>query len=155
MADAIRGNRAGVGQIGVLKCIHIGGPTSWLGNTYARGLQIGAGRTNTEGLESPCLELQYPGFWRFRWNIGIGERSILCYAKQVSNLDPRPALIVKANSDVGLLADLTAEAPSSAGWIAFPQLTFVASGIGVVWVELHNRVVAQYSPAYFDHIIAI
>lgn len=145
------------GVIGALQGIAIGGPTSMFGDgTFGRHLQVGVLRNNTEGNPAqPSLQLDIPGMWRFRWGVIAGPRTIRVNVKQVVNASPRPTLIVRANSAVGLNSDLTVTAGSSTGWIVLGPASFTATAAGPLWVELWNNYHGQYqTPCFFDHIIS-
>lgn len=172
MANVIKGNKAGLAaqfgavtkssisslaSIGVLQGLVLSSGTSLLSDgTFGRHMQVGALKNDTEGNPTfPSLQLDIPGFWRFRWVVKPGVRSIQINAKQAANGTPRPTMVVKANSAVGLAADLTGTAGSSTGWVVIGPLSFTCTVIGVVWVELHNNYYGQYNtPCYFDHRVA-
>lgn len=156
MPDAIKGSRFGIGSVGVLQGISLGGLTSSGGNGNNKFLQVGVKRSDAQGMPFvPSLEIQFWGSWRFRWVVAAGSRSISVWAMQVVNLTPRPAIVIKANPDVGLNADVTAVAPAGTGWVHTPDAAFVASVAGVVWVELWNRVQSQNAPVFFDRIVTV
>jgi hypothetical protein len=136
--------------------IDMGGNSSWEGtNTSERHFQIGAYRSNTQGTPlAPCLALDFWGFWRFRWAVGPGNRSLTAFAKQVSNVANRPSIVLKANPDVGLVADVTAVMGSSTDWIA-ATAAFVATGTGMVWVELHNNCLGIPDTCFFDRVSVV
>lgn len=143
------------GVNGYLQGINLG-PTSIHGDSpMGRNLQVGVTQSLTEGLPSPpSLQLDIPGFWRFRWAVKAGARAIYVSAKQdISSGSYRPSMIVRNNPQVGLYTDLSGSAASAAGWQQIP-LSFTATGNGVVWVELCNNDTSNYNnPAFFDHII--
>lgn len=171
MADALNANLSGpafivggdsglsidataIGARGI--CIG-GGVSSWEGtNTTERHYQIGAGYEGTEGsLSTPCLRLNYNGFWRWRWLVGAGSRSVTVYFKQVSNVAIRPSIILKANSAIGLAADVESFAASDIDWTP-ATASFTSTGIGMVWVELHNNSLGHPpDPCFFDRISVI
>ena len=142
--------------VGALQGISLGAPSSGLGdNTYSRHLQTGVREEFNDGYPSPpCLALDYPGFWRFRWQVIPGSQTLSCYAKQVSNVTGlRPTMVVKANPAIGFPADVVTAAGSSTGWIKVGPMTAVVSAPGVLWVELHNNDTNTFqSTAYFDNI---
>jgi len=149
----IRRSPIAVGGLGICIC---SGPSSWDGtNTSERHFQLNARRDDTEGTPSPpCLALDSWGFWRFRWAVGPGNRSLTCFAKQVSNVANRPSIVLKTNTSVGLNADVTAVMGSSADWIS-ATASFVATGTGMVWVELHNNCLGIPDTCYFDRISVV
>lgn len=144
------------GVVGFLKSITLGGPSAYLGdNTWERHLQTGVREELVDGYPSPpCLALDYPGFWRFRWQLAPGTQTISVWAKQVSNVTgKRPQMIVKANPTIGLAADVVGTAASSTGWTKIGPIGVTASAAGVVWVELWNKDTDTfYSTSYFDTI---
>jgi len=144
-------------SIGALQGIQLGGPTSLNGDTtYGRHLQVGVLRNNSIGNPAqPSLQLDIPGMWRFRWGVIAGPRAIQINVMQVVNGTPRPTMIARKNTAVGLNADITVTAGSSTGWIVLGPITFTATAAGPVWVELHNNYYGAFAtPAYWDHIIA-
>jgi len=147
---------SGLGVIGAMRTINLDGLGADLSDgNFGRHLQIGANRDNVEGSPgSPSLRLDIPGFWRFRWAVSVGTHTIQVDTKQVINASPRPTLVIIANPDVGLMANVTATAPSGTGWVTIGPASFNATAVGAVWVELHNNYVALFNtPAYFDHIV--
>lgn len=153
--DGVKGNYCGRGQVGIVQGVWIGGPSSLAPGTLMKHLQFGVTRDDVNGLPLvPSLKLLYIGSWRFRWTVAVGDRAISVWVLQSINLNPRPAIIVKANPDVGLAADITSTAGSGSGWVHIPDATFTATAAGVVWVELHNRLYQDIYPAYFDYVVA-
>ena len=141
---------------GFLQGISLGSPTSIAGDTpMGRHLQVGVTQSLGEGFPAPpSLQLNVPGFWRFRWSVKAGPRAIYVSAKQNSTGSVyRPSVILKQNNAVGLTADVSASAAAGADWQQIP-MAFTATGNGVVWVELWNNNTAMFNaPAFFDHII--
>jgi len=144
-------------EVGFIKGISIGGPTSVDGSDSIgiRHLQTAITRSSVEGSpSSPCLELLYPGMWRFRWIVKPGQRQILVRTKQIRTFSTgsRPTMTVKANSKVGLNTNLTATASISTDWTSIGPITFTSTGTDALWVELRNNLMFTLSPAFFDHI---
>ncbi len=140
--------------VGALQGVSIGSMTSIHGDTFDRHLQVGVREELVDGYPSPpCLALDIPGMWRFKWSVLPGARSITLWVRQVSNVSgKRPTLIVKANVAIGVVADLTSTAPSGTGWVQFPVTNITAPTAGFLWVELHNNDTDNFnSTAYFDH----
>jgi hypothetical protein len=141
--------------VGALQGVSISGLTSIHGDTYDRHLQTGVREETVDGYPSPpCLALDYPGMWRFRWQVVPGTQTISIYAKQVSNVaGKRPTMIVKANPGAGLLADITGTAGAGTGWVKIGPLSVTVANAGVLYVELHNNDTDTfYSTAYFDNL---
>lgn len=150
---------------GARQGISFAAPTSYLSDgSFGRHMQTGVSKETTLGSPTtPSLRLDYPGFWRFRWVVRGGNRSVSVLAQQNSTGSNRPSMVVKANPNVGLYFDISASAANGAGWINMGPLTFTAlSGSqDTVWVELHNNDYAIINtnaqlistPAYFDHIV--
>ena len=122
----------------------------------SRTYQYGAEYEAVEGSPAPpSLALKENGYWRFRWLVGTGNRSITVFVKQASNLSPRPTLKLRANAAVGLVADVVTTAASSVTWTAMTA-AFVCTGTGVIWVEMWNNTLQlPQDPAYFDRISVI
>lgn len=126
---------------------------------YVRGIvsdsafQTFGGKDTTEGDPSqPCLRLDARGYWRFRWSFSSGARSVSISVKQPDNQSPRPSLIVKANPDCGVNADVTGTAASGTGWVTIGPVNINPSSAGAVWVELHANYDAP-SECYWDEIV--
>lgn len=141
--------------MGAVQAISLGGPTSYLSDSpNGRHLQVGVTQSLDEGFPTaPCLSLQIPGFWRFRWSIKTGQRAIYVWANQNSTGSYRPSVVIRSNALVGMTADLSASAADGPGWQQIGPINFTATGNGVVWVELHNNNTANVSASLFDHII--
>lgn len=149
-------NKGEAGSWGVLKGIQFPAPMHISGTaTFGRSLQIGVAENFVEGSPTtPSLELKIPGFWRFRWVVQPGARTVTVLTKQVANVTPYPSMIVKANSVVGLGADLTVSGTGGTGWSTCGPASFTCTAAGVVWVELHNNCVSvAQSSALFDHLL--
>jgi hypothetical protein len=161
-AIQISGSRSLISSQGVngyLQGINLGGPTSMNGDSSnGRHLKTGVTQSAAEGNPSaPCLELDYPGMWRFRWAVQAGsQRTITAYAKQVSNVaTQRPSLIIKADKSLGINADISGSAGLGTGWTTIGPVAVTPTVSGVVWVELWNNDTNTFlSPAFFDHIVS-
>lgn len=141
MPDGIKSTRGRPGVAGALQGISLGGPDDWLGKaSMGRVLQACCYRDDTDGYPAgnPSLRFDNWGFWRFRWGVSIGAMSLTIYAKQALNQNPRPSMVLKANSAVGLLVDTPFSAAAGSGWEAITA-TFTATAAGVVIVELWNN----------------
>jgi hypothetical protein len=141
--------------VGALQGVSFGGVTSIHGDTFDRHLKTGVREELSDGYPAPpCLALDYPGMWRFRWQVQPGLQTISCYAKQASNVTgKRPSMIVKANPALGLAADVVGLAGASTGWIKINSLSVTVATAGVLWVELwNNDTDTFYSTAFFDNI---
>lgn len=156
MSSYVGNNMGTAGCIGALRGICIGGYTSVNSDTTAGvHYHTGVERSNTEGFPTPpSISLLWPTFWRFRWGVKAGTRTLKMYVKQVLNGDPRPSVKVIANPEIGLNADLEVFAGSSTDWTPI-TVSFTATADGGVWVEMHNNYGSFADPAYFDHITRI
>lgn len=112
-----------------------------------------ASRNNLEGDPAPpCLQLNAGrDYWRFRWIVETGARTISINVKQTENVSPRPTLVVKANPDIGVNADVTETAPSGTGWVTIGPAAINPTSDGAVWVEVWNNI-DGILPCYFDNI---
>jgi hypothetical protein len=136
-----------------MKGINIGGPVSWDGaGSYGRPLQFGMLESLTFGNPAPSLNLSFPGFWRFRWTLQPGVRTVQVQCLQ-NNFAPYPSMILKANSAIGIPSDVTATAVSGGTWVTIGPISVTASAEGVVWVQLWNNLQLSNTPCYFDNII--
>lgn len=136
----------------------MGGPSGPNGEDTSGILNYvyGMSKDTTEGSpSSPCLRLNYPSMFRFRWVVRAGPRRIAIRAKQINmySTEQRPSLTVKASAEVGLLDDITAFAPNGTDWVTIGPISFTATGMGMVYVEIRNNLLLSDSPAFFDHII--
>lgn len=156
---AVRDQAATYGSIGALKGVYLGGVTSVIGNSPGGShLRTGVSKNTTDGHPNPpCLSLDTPTMWRFRWVVKTGTRSIYVSANQNSTGSlNRPSLIVRSNPSIGLNNDISGSAPDGVGWTTIGPVTFSATGTDVVWVELWNNNYAFINtPALFDHIITV
>lgn len=141
--------------IGYLQGICLGCPSSIHGDdSFGRHLQVGVVKNTTDGSPAqPSLQLSIPGFWRFKWVVKAGARTITINTKQAANLTPYPSMIVRASPGV-LATDQTASSAGGTGWTTIGPISFTALADGVVWVELWNNCVQKYdTPALFDHVV--
>ena len=145
--------------IGALQGISLGGPTSINGDgTFGRHLQVGVTQSMSDGNPAaPCLSLDIPGMWRFRWVVKAGTRTINVNVKQAGTIftsSLRPTVVVKANPNIGLNTDISGSAVASQGWVTIGPISFIATTSGVTWVELHNNNTNEINtPTLFDHIV--
>lgn len=159
MTDVIRGHKSVPVVYGALKGLHLGAPSSWDGtnDVYERHLQVGVTKETVEGSPAtPCLKLVYPGFWRFRWAVEAGDRTVTVQVKQAANTAPYPLIRIKANPDVGLALDVTTSAGAGSDWKSV-SAAFTATAAGAVWVELHYANPTWHEDGsyscYWDHIV--
>lgn len=114
-------------------------------------------KDTTEGSPSqPSLRMDGQGKFRFRWHVASGARTIQVSCKQAINTSPRPTLVVKANPDIGVNADVTETAGAGTGWVTIGPATINPTSAGAVWVELWCNYSGQIriTPCYWDHIQA-
>jgi len=145
--------------IGFIKGICLGGMSNVFGDGRAdtRHLALGIRKATDEGYPTPpCLAIDIPNMWRFRWGVLTGTRSISIYTKQVSSVTGlRPKMVVKANPSVGINVDVSASAGLGTGWIRIGPITINPTQDGALFVELWNMDIYNLnSPAYFDHLVA-
>lgn len=140
------------------RAISLGGPTSTYGNdsfglrNYVNGLE----KVDSDGSpNSPCLLLRWADtFWRFQWVVKTGQRRIAVRVKQLKTFtDQRPRMIIKASPTVGLTSDLQTIAPEGTDWVLIGPTIFTATGTGMVYVEIWNKLHYTDSPLYIDHIV--
>jgi len=115
------------------------------------------GKELTEGTElPPSLRLDARGFWTFRWPVAAGDRAILIKVKQAANLEPRPSMRIRANAELGILADVSGVAPAGADWVFIGPLAVSPNADGALLVELWNNLDTQVfaTPCYFDSLAA-
>jgi len=159
------GESVGLPRCFALLSISLGGPTSYDGvSSGGRHMQAGVTQSTTQGNPSPpSLQLSQPGFWRFRWTVQSGTRTLSIMVMQSANTSPYPSLTVKANSAIGVNSDVTGTSPGGTSWVKIGPVTVSPTSEGVLWVELHNNlnlftftVPGQTvgSPCYFGQIIA-
>lgn len=130
-----------------------------------RHMQVGVLKNTTDGSPAePCLQITYPGFWRFRWTVKGGKtKTISVKVKQNSTGSMyRPSIIVRANPLIGVNNDVSASAAEGTDWTTLGPISILPTTTGSVWVELHNNNLVYPSlpgqstetsfPALFDHI---
>lgn len=119
------------------------------GEYQARG-----GRDNVEGNPfQPSLRIEMRGRFRFRWVLAVGARTISINVKQAVNLSPRPSLVVKANPETGIMADVETFAASGTGWVTIGPVAISPSAQGALWVELRSNYDGQSGiPCYWDDL---
>lgn len=144
-------------SIGILQGINLGGVTGPLSNSSGgMCLKPMVVRNNTEGTPGPpCLELQGPTMFHFRWSLHSGQNVLTIQCKQVVNANPRPSVIVKANPSCGVNSDVIASAPAGTGWVTVTvtvNATCSTTTDNAVIVELWNNYIASYQSAFFDNI---
>lgn len=147
----------GIAYIGDMTTINGEGAT-------LKHMQVGVGKNSVEGSNTPpCLQLDYPGMWRFRWVIKGGTKTVSVLTKQNSTGSLRPSMVVKANPLIGVPYDISASAANANSWTTIGPISVTPTGTGSVWVELHNNMTDYPSimaddqevlhPALFDHIV--
>ena len=136
--------------------INAGGAGSTLGDDTSgiRSMTFGVTKSIVEGKPgTPSLQLSTPGFYRFRWVVKPGTRSVSVNAKQIKTFPNQgPSSVIKKNPSVGLLTDISASVATASNWATIGPLSFPCTATGVVNVELHNNLQISSAPAYFDHI---
>lgn len=153
--DSVGKPNHGRGTIGQLQGLNLGTASSIFGDSPSgRSLQVGMSESFTEGNPTPpSLKLRYPGFHRFRWTIQPGVRQLVVTVKQVANVAPFPSVVIKANPSVGVGADIVSTSAGGISWVTIGPVSFTATALGYVWVELHNNCRAAESACYFDHLV--
>lgn len=134
---------APLGPIRYLKVIQCENQSFYLGS-----------KSTTEGDPAqPSLKIDAYGMLRFRWTVESGARTISINVKQAINLSPRPTLVVKKNTEIGVNADVTGTAASSTGWVTIGPVTINPTSDGAVWVEIHSNYDGEDAPSYWDHVV--
>lgn len=112
------------------------------------------GREETEANVAPSLRMDARGTWRFRWVVQSGARALSVNVKQAVNLSPRPRLTVKANTAIGVNADVTADAASSVTWTTVTaNVTPTLDGVLEVILEARYDGQPYSAPCYWDTIL--
>ncbi len=103
----------------------------------------------------PSIRLDAKGFWRTRWVVRAGTRTVKVDCLQAVNSSPRPTITVKANPAIGVAADVSATAGSNTGWITIGPVTITPSSNGVVWIEIRANYDTQAGgcPCWFDNMV--
>lgn len=159
-----RGNYGTLQKVGYIADMNVGNSDGTPGT--GMHMAFGASKNSTEGYSNDaCLQLDYPGFWRFRWVVKSGTRTITISTKQNSTGSFRPSMVIKANPSIGVTQDISGSAPNGVGWVTIGPLTVTPTTPGPLWVELHNNqtcwptnptgsMIGQCEwPTLFDHII--
>jgi hypothetical protein len=115
---------------------------------------VRGGRDDTEGnLQPPSFRLEGPGrVFLTRWPVSPGNRTVSIDVKYTPNEAPRPRLIVRANPEVGVVADVTGEAPSGTGWVTIGPLTVAVSQAGALEIFLEVQHPAVDGAAWWDNL---
>jgi hypothetical protein len=112
------------------------------------------GKDTTEGNSQPSLRMDSSGTFRFLWVVAE-ERTLSVDVKQAANASPRPRLTIKANLEMGVLADVQDSAPSGTGWVTIGPLTVEPTSAGALEVLLENLYDTGQpgtAPCYWDNI---
>lgn len=148
---------ADLGPIGVDTNLTLSGYSGWglkslvIGGDYAA---LG-GRDNAEGFSSqPSLRLDARGVYSFLWAMTAGARALSISVKQAANADPRPSVVIRANPEIGINADITTVAGSGTGWVTIGPIAVNPAQAGCVRVELRNNYNAMIftAPCYWDNL---
>lgn len=116
------------------------------GETLVVGMGKATGQGSPAPLVIPCL-----GSFRFLVALTTSPQEIAIWAKQASNANPRPKMVVKANPEVGVGADQVVVAGAGVGWVEMTASVVFSGAGGAVWVELHNQQILP-DPAYFGRL---
>lgn len=111
------------------------------------------GREAVEGNPTLCLRIDTVAVYKLYWPVASGSRTFRVDVKQALNFSPRPRVTIKANSDIGVVADVTGSAGSSATWVTIGPLAAAPSSNGVLEVWLENLYEGGDDPIYWDNII--
>lgn len=167
-SSSLGGNRRG--NSGIMQGISFNDLSyTWGRNENGRPMQVGVSKEPVSGsLNDPCLKLEYPGFWRFRWAVKSGTRTVSVQARQNSTGSFRPSVVIRANPSIGVNTDVSGSAPDGNSWTTIGPLAISPTSVGYVWVELHNNntyyptvgyitnssgSAETLRPVLFDHIV--
>lgn len=116
-------------------------------------MAFGASRADDEGASgAPCLKMTRGSRIRLRIPVAIGARTISVKVKQDSPSTPLPKLLVKANPEIGVNADLEATAGAGSGWKTVGPIAFTATQNGGVLIELVSSFIGV-GACYWDDIV--
>lgn len=108
-------------------------------SAYGRKLHKSAGRDDTDGLDAAgCYAVEGHAFLSWPVAVDAGARTITAAIKQPLAGTARASLVVMANKNVGLLADVVATAAVGTGWQTL-TCSFTATSAGAVRVQLRNN----------------
>lgn len=101
----------------------------------------------------PSLRMDAAGVWSCFVPVVSGDNTITVDVMQAANASPRPTMVLKANTEVGVNTDQTGTAGSGTGWVTI-TVPITATAEGVLQVELHNNLARQYgtAPCYWDNL---
>ena len=103
---------------------------------------------------SPSMGMWFPTSFSFRWVVLPGTHTIQANVKQDIDIGPRPTMVVKANSSIGVNSDVTATAPLNSGWCVVGPATITATAQGVLIVELiSNTTSVDADPCLWGQIV--
>lgn len=135
---------AGAGRIGVLQFISNAGIEYW---------KIGVVRSDTEGNPSPpSLKMSQPASFRLLWPVsGTGTHTFSIDVKQAANQLPRPQIVVKANADIGINADVIVVASNETGFTTVGPAIVVPTADGVLDVLIQSVYCGSYADCFWDN----
>lgn len=110
-------------------------------------------REAIEGSPTPCLRVDKSVVYKVYWPVVSGARTLSIDVKQAINVSPRPRVTIKANLDIGVAADVTGSAGSSAVFTTIGPLSVTPSSSGVLEVWLENLYDGGDYPAYWDNLV--
>jgi hypothetical protein len=126
-------------------------------------IPINSGRDDLVGTPLPPSQKQAAKsiLKGIRWPVTAGAHSFSIDCKYTPNTTPRPRIILRANSAVGIPADIVVDAPAGTGWVTLTaNITALASGVVEIWREFPqfnplNSGDMIRPPAYanWDHIV--
>lgn len=115
------------------------------------------GQDLTVGNSSASFRMDAAGTWSVEIPFPSGTNTIQVDVKQSVNVSPRPTLIVKANPDFGVNADVTGTAGSGAGFVTIGPLTVAPTSDAALTVILANNYDSQDggAPCYWTNLIVL
>lgn len=141
------------GSDSVLRGMNFGTSQGPSGSSFGPVMVYGFARDNAVGRTSPPSGfMPYVGYIFFEWSVNPGANTLTVSVLQPQNSAPFPTMVAKANSDIGLLADVTGTSPGSTDWSDI-SITIVAVSAGAVDVELHNNLHGLFDPTNLSQIV--
>ena len=105
-------------------------------------------RVDSDGVPGPALELRHVGAFRILWPVQPGARSFAVWCRH-SGHTPRPRVRIAADPELGVSADIVAEALDTLDWHRIQlSVTTTATGVLEVYLELH----APHSWVRWDNV---
>lgn len=101
--------------------------------------QVFGYQDGSDGTVKPCMTMNAYGRKRILWPVSAGAITLSVQVKQASNTSPRPRMIIKKNTAIGISSDQEGVAGSSTTWTTI-SVSVTPTKSGVLEIYLENRI---------------